>query len=450
MQHKSYAPGQTFMSRFFCALHNFSLFGDSCIFSDMIRFAVKFAFVCLFAMLSSLGVAHANSKYAGYVIHADTRKVLYQENSNELRHPASLTKVMTLYMVFREIDSGRLKLTDRIKFSKYAAGRPPSKLNVGTGNSITVEQAILALTTKSANDVATAVAEKLAGSEPKFARNMTTVARQIGLTRTTFKNASGLTARGQLTTAKDMAMMARAMMKHYPYYYRYFSTRAFTYKGRNYRNHNKLLKSYDGTDGVKTGYTNAAGFNLVASAVRKGHRVIAVVMGGRSGNSRNAHMEDLLNRAFAKLQPRSTFAVSSANPPKHVSMPTAYRVAAAQSPRIVVAGVPLPRPRIVAMGSAPSIESLISSATRQAVPRDWSLQVGAFTTREKAELMAHKAMTTTKSSGIVRIARIESPEGVRLYRARLEGLDQETAGSACSDLRKIGLGCRLIPPVTKS
>ncbi len=406
--------------------------------------------ICLLFVLASGDAVQANSKYAGYVIHADTRKVLYQANAQELRHPASLTKIMTLYMIFREVDAGRLKLTDRVKFSKYAAGRPPSKLNVGAGNSITVEQTILALTTKSANDVATAIAEKLAGSEVKFARKMTAMARKLGLTRTTFKNASGLTAPGQLTTAKDMAMLARAMMKHYPYYYRYFSTRAFGYKGRNYRNHNKLLKSYDGTDGVKTGYTNAAGFNLVASTLRKGHRVIAVVMGGRSGKTRNAHMEDLLDRAFAKLSPRETFAVSSAQPPQHVSMPQDYRLAATKSASIVVAGVPLPRPRMLAMGSAPSIESVINSAITQNTPRDWSLQVGAFTTKEKAELMANKAMSTTKSTGIVRIARVESPEGVRLYRARLEGLDQETAGSACSNLRKIGLGCRVIPPLTKS
>lgn len=278
-----------------------TLFGSTA--RQLARILLSFSVIFSATALTSHS-AMANSKYAGLVIDAKTGKTLYARNADSLRYPASLTKMMTMYMMFEALESGRLSKKTRIRFSKYAASRPPSKLGIRAGRSISAENAIFALATKSANDVATAVAEHLGKSESNFGRMMTRKARQLGMSRTTFKNASGLTAKGQLTTARDMARLGIALREHYPQYYKYFSTTSFKYGKSNYRNHNRLLGRVKGVDGIKTGYTRASGFNLVTSLKHNRRSIVAVVMGGKSGKSRNAQMQRLISKYLKKATRR--------------------------------------------------------------------------------------------------------------------------------------------------
>ena len=265
-----------------------------------LNLAVVAALACL---LLAATPAEAR-KYAAIVIDAESGEVVIAEHADAKRYPASLTKMMTLYMMFDALDRGQFKLSSKLKVSSRAAGMPPSKLGLRAGQTISVKDAILALVTKSANDVAVVVAEALGGTESRFARMMTKRARQLGMKRTTFRNASGLPNSGQKSTARDMARLGRALIYDHPRYFNFFATRSFTFRGVRYGNHNKLLAKYKGTDGIKTGYINASGFNLVASVTRNGRRLIGVVFGGRTGASRNRHMIKLLDRGFAALGPK--------------------------------------------------------------------------------------------------------------------------------------------------
>ena len=268
-------------------------------------------------------------RYASIVIDTQTGRVLHADNPDRRAYPASLTKMMTLYMVFEALDIGKLKMNQKLPVSRRAAGMPPSKLGLRRGSTIRVEDAIMALITKSANDVATVVAESLGGTESNFAKMMTAKAKSLGMKNTTFRNASGLPNKHQLSTARDMARLAQALMRHFPRYYKLFSTRSFSYKGRNYRNHNKLLRTYKGTDGIKTGYTRASGYNLVASAVRNNRRIIAVVFGGKTGRSRDKHMAKLLNRGFARAKNiRVAVRPLSHPPPRKPGVETTTQLAA--------------------------------------------------------------------------------------------------------------------------
>lgn len=243
-----------------------------------------------------------NARYAAIVVDADTGVILHQSNPDKKLHPASLTKVMTLLLLFDAMDAGKVGLNDSIRVSRRAAAASPSKLGLSAGSSIRVKDAILALVTKSANDMAIAVAEHVGGSEENFARMMTSRAHELGMNNTTFRNASGLHNPGQVSSARDMAIMARYVINRYPSYYRFFATHRFTYQGRSYDNHNHLMETYKGMDGMKTGFINQSGFNLVASAVRGNQRLIGVVFGGRSANSRNARMKDLLDQGFRDIK----------------------------------------------------------------------------------------------------------------------------------------------------
>lgn len=233
--------------------------------------------------------------FAAIVVDAKTGKVLDDENPDALRHPASLTKIMTLYMLFEQIEQGKISLKSRLSVSEYASERPPSKLGLQEGTTIAAEDAIKALVTRSANDVAVVIAEHIAGDEEKFAALMTQKARALGMTRTVFKNASGLPDREQVTTARDMATLGRAIQDRFPSLYRYFSTRSFVWRGRVIANHNRLLGRVAGVDGIKTGYTNASGFNLVTSVRHKNRHIVAVVLGGRTGASRDNYMRELIS-----------------------------------------------------------------------------------------------------------------------------------------------------------
>lgn len=236
----------------------------------------------------------SSDKYAAIVVDASSGEVLYEEHARDLRYPASLTKMMTLYMLFEALDAGRLSMSTPLPVSAYAAGRPPSKLFLKPGQTINAEAAVLALCVKSANDVATAVAEHLGGSETRFAEMMTSKARQLGMSSTTFRNASGLPDAGQTTTARDMVILASALRARFPHYYHYFKNREFAYAGKVIQGHNRLLAK-PGVDGLKTGYIRASGFNVATSAAAGGKRVFAVVMGGDSAAARDAHMAELID-----------------------------------------------------------------------------------------------------------------------------------------------------------
>jgi len=262
--------------------------------------------------------AAANPKYAGFVLDANTGETLYADRADARRYPASLTKIMTTYIIFEELAAGRLRFGTRMRVSSYAAGRPPSKIGFRPGDTIKVRDAIKALVTKSANDVAVVVAEHIEGSESAFARRMTKTARRLGMTSTTFRNANGLPNSGQVTTARDMARLGLAIQKDFPQYYGVFQTRVFRYGSRRYPNHNRLLGRVEGVDGIKTGFIRASGFNLVTSVRRDGKHIIGVVMGGRTGVRRNAHMADLIARTLPKAtvgKPLPLLAYNDADPP---------------------------------------------------------------------------------------------------------------------------------------
>jgi len=240
-------------------------------------------------------------RYAALVAETRTGRVLIAANADEPRYPASLTKMMTLYMVFEALREGRLQLSTPIRMSEEAASRPPSKLGLPVGASLTTEQAILALVTKSANDVAAAIAEHLGGSEERFAQMMTMRARAIGMTRTTFRNASGLPDPDNVSTARDLATLGLRLLRDFPNRYHYFSTVHFNWGRIAIRNHNRMLGDYAGADGIKTGYIRASGFNIVTSAERDGIRLVGVTMGGSSWVERDQHMGALLDQGFAQL-----------------------------------------------------------------------------------------------------------------------------------------------------
>ena len=242
--------------------------------------------------------AAATAKYSSIVINEKTGVVLYQRDADNRHYPASLTKLMTLYLVFEALDAKRFTPSTTIKVSARAARQPASKLGLKPGDRITIRNVILGLAVKSANDVASAIAEAMAGTERKFGRLMSAKALALGMTNTRFRNASGLPNRRQLSTARDLATLIRALHRDFPQYYGFFKTRGFSYGGRRHENHNRLLDRYAGADGVKTGFIRASGFNLAASAERDGVRLIAVVLGTRSPRARDLHTMGLLERGF--------------------------------------------------------------------------------------------------------------------------------------------------------
>jgi D-alanyl-D-alanine carboxypeptidase len=251
---------------------------------------------------------------ASIVIDGTSGAILQASNPNIRCHPASLTKVMTLYLLFEHLEAGELHLGDLLRVSEHASEQAPSKLDLKPGQTITVEDAIKGIVTKSANDAAVVVAENLGDTEKNFAKLMTQQARALGMTNTTYVNASGLPDDGQVTTAKDQALLGRAIQERFPRYYKYFSTEAFVYRGETMRNHNHLLGAVEGVDGIKTGYTQTSGFNLMTSVHRDGHHIIAVILGGKSSSERDLHMRKLI-AAYTKL---ATF--QAAVPVQHQSL----------------------------------------------------------------------------------------------------------------------------------
>ena len=253
--------------------------------------------------------AHAASlysapRYAAILIDNATGEVLYARRADEIRYPASITKVMTLYVAFEEVAAGRLQLDDELRISRRAFGQAPSKLGLSVGAAISVRDAFGVIATKSANDIAVALAEHISGSEDAFAERMTVTARRLGMTNTLFRNASGLPDPDHITTARDIAVLSRAMLRDFPGQYPVFGQTQYQYRGVAVANHNHLLRTMPGVDGIKTGFTNAAGFTLAASAVRDDRRLVAVVLGGPSRLGRDGNVQDLLNIGFDVLDAR--------------------------------------------------------------------------------------------------------------------------------------------------
>lgn len=455
--------------------------------SSIDRFAALSSSVLQLLVLVGIAVAlgsapaAANPKYAGIVIDAKTGKTLYAHDADELRYPASLTKMMTLYMVFEALERGTIKLNTRIKFSANAAKEPPTKLGVGAGRSITVEQGIYALVTKSANDASTAIAEHLGGSEAKFARMMTDKARSMGMSKTTFRNAHGLPNSKQTTTARDMARLGIALREHFPRQYKYFSTRSFTFGKTRMGNHNRLLGVVRGVDGIKTGYTRASGFNLVSSVIDRDRSIVAVVMGGRTGASRNAQMKDLIARYLPKASTRGrgnliargamtnmAIDVASLELPKVGPVPSQRHEAnqrlafayAAPTPEPVVGrsalvssliaqkvAIPTPAPAVVPPMpvQAASNEAIDPVTTASTAPRDgWMIQIGAMPDRNAAVALLAKAQGAggNSLSGAEPFTMAYAKGNEQLYRARFGGFDGQAAATrACSTLKKKGYAC---------
>jgi D-alanyl-D-alanine carboxypeptidase len=300
------------------------------------------------------------SNYAALVVDAKTGRTLYEKNADARRFPASVTKVMTLYLVFEDLERGRLSLGSRITMSPRCAAMPPSKLGVRPGQTIDVENGIKALVTKSANDVACAFGENLEGSEFAFADRMTRKARALGMSDTVYRNASGLPNPEHVTTARDLVTLGRAVQDRFPRYYGYFGTRIFAYGARRMPNHNRLLGRVEGVDGIKTGYTNASGFNLLSSVKSNGRSIVAVVMGGRTGASRDNHMRELiaLNLPKAQSGQRTAPLVAEAASPSAIRarpavMAGAPAPLAAQRVASYEAPIPVPSPAPVEREAAP-------------------------------------------------------------------------------------------------
>ncbi|TPJ76753.1 D-alanyl-D-alanine carboxypeptidase [Mesorhizobium sp. B2-6-2] len=265
--------------------------------------AIMIAALAMTVVVADVASAMA-ARSSAIVVDAKTGKVLYSADANGRRYPASLTKMMTLYLTFEALAKGRISKNTPVPFSAHAAAEAPTKLGVRAGGSVPVETAILSIVTKSANDSATALGEMLGGSEDNFARMMTAKARQLGMNGTVFRNANGLPDPGQFTTAHDMAMLGIALREHYPQYYGYFSQRSFLYGRQRINGHNRLLGRIRGVDGIKTGYTRASGYNLVSSVADGDRRLVAVVMGGASGRSRDNQMAALINTYLPRASTR--------------------------------------------------------------------------------------------------------------------------------------------------
>jgi D-alanyl-D-alanine carboxypeptidase len=377
-------------------------------------------------------VSSAHAKYASFIINENTKRIYHNANADTRNYPASLTKIMTLYLVFDALKSKKISMSSKFKVSKRATRQPPSKLNLSAGSNITVKNAILALVTKSANDVATVIAENLGKSERNFARLMTRKAKKLGMTRTTFRNASGLPNRGQLSTARDMATLGIAIRKNHPKFFKLFKTKSFIYKGIKYTNHNNLLGSYSGTDGIKTGYTNASGFNLVASVERNGQRIIGVVFGGKKARSRDKHMVTLLNKYFK---------TSLSKPLVRIAKPSE---------------LPKTRPKIVV--TEKNIKNfkippeIINNIIPNDIEEDWFIQIGAF----KNRLNAHKAARNARNivpeqlgnlpASLSKITKSSTNNNLQyLWRVRFVELAENQARSVCAELWTSGLSCIPLP-----
>ncbi|MDE1900204.1 MAG: D-alanyl-D-alanine carboxypeptidase [Alphaproteobacteria bacterium] len=392
-----------------------------------------------------------NPRYADIVIDADTGRIIHETDPNGLRHPASLTKMMTLYLTFEALESGRLRLDQYVPVSLNASQQSPSKLGLRPGQSVKVEDLILGMVTKSANDAAVTMGETLGGSEAGFAKMMMAQARALGMSRTVYRNPSGLPNPDQVTTAHDMAILGDALVHHFPEYYHYFNCDGFTFEGIYRHTHNHLKDRYPGMDGIKTGYIRASGFNLVASVKRNGIRLIGVVFGGTSAVERDNHMAQLLDAAFAKDEADirearidkaqgQGDADADAGDAHYVTLPA--KIAAVFPPRNLA-----PAQAVPAQPEHASVTVVQPAAVPDAAHR-WGIQIGAYSDpaigrQALASLVAElpdRLGQATPQIDPVAVA------GTQMYRARLMNMDQQTAQGMCSYLVRRSKSCLTVAP----
>ena len=427
--------------------------------------------------LTGTSEAVANVKAAAIVVDANTGKTLYSSNADAQRYPASLTKMMTLYMLFDAMAAGKVSKSTPIPVSAYAASQPPTKVGFRPGQSISAEAAILSLITKSANDSATAIGEYLGGSEQRFAVMMTNKARQLGMRNTTFRNANGLPDPQQRSSARDLALLGIALREHFPQYYDYFSTRSFSYRGRRIVGHNRLLGKVRGVDGIKTGYTRASGFNLVSSVSVDGKKLVAVVMGGSSGGARDAQMARLIEQYLPAASRRdggnliasrknSKVNVAALELPDNNDAPipvqreavvpqtadvvTAYaEPAPAPSPAAQVLAVPTPSPKLdVAEGDTAEAE-VDPVTTASAPPGGWMVQIASVGSPEEAKAMLSKAAAQVGGpiTSLSPYTEKFQKGSTTYHRARFAGIaSAKAANNACVALKRQNFNCFAIAP----
>ena len=431
-------------------------------------------FIACMASLAVASMAPAAHAAAGaaIVVDAKTGKVLYANDPDGHRFPASLTKMMTLYLLFDAIESGKTNLNARIPISAHAAAQSPSKLGVKPGETISVREAILAIVTRSANDVAVAIGEYLGGSESAFAGKMTATAHAIGMTRTVFRNASGLPDPNQMTTARDMATLGRALHDRFPREFAFFSTPSFVFDGERIANHNHLLGHIDGVNGIKTGYTRASGYNLVTSVERDGRDLVAVVLGGSTGRARDLRMAGLIDDYLPKAStgPRTApVAVAAAVAPAPAPAPAAPVVADATpaprqrpAPAAIAAPAPIAAPTPADTGSvavadaspAPSAadsgegdggdDATDQPSDNAMVPAGWKIQVAAAPSQATANSALEKALAKAPKllASVSPYTEPVAKGGATLYRARFGGFrGKDAARNACAVLAKQSIDC---------
>lgn len=374
--------------------------------------------------------ADAKIKTASIVVDSDTGEVLEASNVDSRIYPASLTKMMTLYLMFDDLESGKLHLSDRMPVSRKAASQRPSKLGLGAGQSLTVENALYGMVVKSANDAAMCAGEYMGGgSESAFAERMTRKAHELGMSRTTFRNPNGLPNPDQKSTARDLATLARALIHNHAKEYHYFSARQFNYNGATINGHNHLLDWYEGADGIKTGYIDASGFNLVSSAKRDGRRLIGVVLGGQSGPSRDRTMAKLLDAGFARTPGSAGIELAE--------LPAQEDVAVADE-----GSVKATRAVMKAMAKSKKTQvAAIRDDNRAAGDSDdeeeWAVQVGSYGAQAKALQMAQAALVKMGKYGEDGEAKaVPNKKGKHaIYASRIVGLSKDDAQAACRKLQ---------------
>ncbi len=390
------------------------------------RWVLSAAIAVLGAALGTVPAAAqiGSDRYASIVVDARTGAVLEEVSADAPRHPASLAKLMTLYLTFEALRDRRVTLDSFVPVSEYAASMEPTKLGLTPDTRITVEQAIMGLVTRSANDAAAALGEMLGGSETRFAQLMTLRARALGMAHSTFTNASGLPDPDAWTTARDLALLARRLVYDFPGYYHYFSTPRFVFHGQVIFNHDNMLTSFPGADGLKTGYTIASGHNLVTSAMRGGTRLIGVELGCASNGERDIHMAALLTTGFAQEG-------------VPVSQPPIEAVRVSRFSLISSARAAEPDRRL-----EPRLHPVVQ--LRPAAALHFGIQVGSFATERAARAAAERARQVSES-GAAHVERT-AIHGRRIWRAQVIGMSSAEASLACSAVAKHGTPCAVIRP----
>ncbi len=382
-------------------------------------------------LLTLIGMPMGASRVASaasIVVEADTGAILSSEAANHLWYPASLTKLMTVYIALSEIEAGHLSFDDKIEISKRAAGQNPVKFGFRPGQIITVRDAINAAIVASANDAAVALAEKIAETEDSFATRMTGTARDLGMTRTVFQNASGLPADGQVTTARDLALLAMAFLREFPEHYALFDQRSVTIGKRSRGTVNSILGAYDGADGMKTGFTCASGYNMVTSAARDGRRLIGVVLGSRNGGQRTKEMKRILDAGFKVDTPPT---------PTLIAFMEEVTTADDGAPPNILKGGDCVTPQLVGSGIIDSGDELTG----------WAVVLGDYRNRAKAQQALNDAQTKLGADAKGRPAIVKKgANGLTRYSVLLAGLKQSSAQSTCKALAAQDTYCVALSP----